>query len=286
MTMKKILVPTDFSQPAQWALETAIGIARKTKADIILLHVIEQPMELSFNAEEQIAGYSNQEEKRYVLELINKGKNLLEEAERSVKTSEVIIYTQLKIGNPFHGIRSIISAFKADLVVMGTSGRTKIEEALIGSNTERVVRYSKRPVFSVHEKPTTTEYKNIVYATSLNEGERSFIEIVKLMQETYYATLHLVRVNTPMEFQPDHEVKKEMANFVAKMNLTNYTLNVFSDYEEEEGILHFASGIKADAIAMASRKRTGFSSVLSRSITEDVINHSSMPVLTYVINSN
>lgn len=48
------------------------------------------------------------------------------------------------------------------------------------------------------------------------------------------------------------------------------------------GILHFASSIKADLIAMASHGRTGFANVLAGSIGEDVVNHASKPVLTYV----
>lgn len=280
--MKKILVPTDFSMPSQWALETAIGIAKKTKAEIVLLHVIEKPTDGSFNVEGQVFDYHDPEEKLFMLLLIKKSKNQLAEVAEAAANSDVVVKTELRIGNPFHGIRAIITDQKVDLVVMGTSGRTRLEEALVGSNTEKVVRYSRRPVFSVHEKPTTTEYKNIVYATSLNEREKSFAEIVKRMQETYDATLHVVRINTPMVFQPDYLVKKTMENFVRKMNLKNYTLNIFSDYDEEEGIIHFASGIKADAIAMATHGRTGFAHVLARSIAEDVVNHSSMPVLTYI----
>ena len=73
-----------------------------------------------------------------------------------------------------------------------------------------------------------------------------------------------------------------MQNFARKLNLENYTMNVFSDRSEEEGILHFASGINADLIAMATHGRTGFAHVLVGSIAEDVVNHAGRPVLTYV----
>jgi nucleotide-binding universal stress UspA family protein len=59
-------------------------------------------------------------------------------------------------------------------------------------------------------------------------------------------------------------------------------MNVFSDFSEEEGILHFATSVSADLIAMATHGRTGFAHVLVGSIAEDVVNHSSRPVLTYV----
>jgi nucleotide-binding universal stress UspA family protein len=73
-----------------------------------------------------------------------------------------------------------------------------------------------------------------------------------------------------------------MQNFANKLNLKDYTLNVFNDRTEEEGILHFASSVNADLIAMATHGRTGFAHVLVGSIAEDVVNHATRPVLTFV----
>ena len=280
--MKKILVPTDFSKPAQWALEVATGIARKAKGQIILLHIVEQPTSDSFNVEAQIQEQEGWEDKLFTLKLIERNKTQLKEAAKVAEDEGIVVKRELRMGNPFHGMRTVITDHEVDLVVMGTSGRTKFEEMLVGSNTEKVVRYAKCPVLTVHEKPLRKEFSNIVYATCLNENEKAFSGVVRNAQEMYGATVHLVRVNTPMNFQPDHIVKRIMHDFARKLKLQNYTLNVFSDRSEEEGILHFAAGIDADLIAMATHGRTGFAHVLAGSIAEDVVNHSSRPVLTYV----
>jgi nucleotide-binding universal stress UspA family protein len=66
------------------------------------------------------------------------------------------------------------------------------------------------------------------------------------------------------------------------VNLKNYTANVFSDFSEEDGIIDFATSVNADMIAMATHGRSGFAHVLAGSIAEDVVNHSSKPVLTFV----
>jgi nucleotide-binding universal stress UspA family protein len=73
-----------------------------------------------------------------------------------------------------------------------------------------------------------------------------------------------------------------METFARRANLRNYTINIFSDFNEEEGIIDFAKSVKADMIAMATHGRTGFARVLAGSIAEDVVNHSQTPVLTYV----
>ncbi len=279
--MKKILVPTDFSKPAQWALEVAAGIAKRADATLILLHVIEQPTEDSFNIEGQTALAEDWEGKLFTMKMIEKGKNELAEAALSVG-DEVDIRTELRIGNAFHGIRTIITEQKADLVVMGTAGHTKLEEMLIGSNTEKVVRYSRCPVLTIHEPTPKANFKNIVYATSLSDREKSFAKIVMQAQEMYGSTIHLVRINTPAVFQPDHIVRKVMETFARRVNLKNYTINIASDFNEEDGIIDFAASVNADMIAMATHGRTGIAHVLAGSITEDVVNHSHRPVLTYV----
>jgi nucleotide-binding universal stress UspA family protein len=280
--MKKILVPTDFSKPAQWALEVATGIAKKAKGQIILLHIVEQPTSESFNAEGQVFEGEGWEDKLFTMKLIEKSKIQLEAAAKIAEDAGVFVKCELKLGNPFHGIRTVITDHKVDLVVMGTSGHSKFEEMIVGSNTEKVVRHSKCPVLTVHQKPNGNDFANIVYASCLNENEKAFAAVVKNAQEMYKAKVHLVRINTPMNFMPDHEVKRVMQDFARKVNLNDYTMNVFNDRSEEEGILHFAASVNADLIAMATHGRTGFAHVLVGSIAEDVVNHASKPVLTFV----
>jgi nucleotide-binding universal stress UspA family protein len=280
--MKKILVPTDFSKPAQWALEVATGIAKRAKGQIILLHIIEQPTSESFNVGGEIFEGDGWEDKLFAMKLIEKSKIQLEEAAKIAEDAGVFVKCELLLGNPFHGMRRVITDHNVDLVVMGTFGRSKFEEMIVGSNTEKVVRHAKCPVLTVHEKPNGKEFASIVYASCLNENEKAFAAVVKNAQEMYNAKVHLVRINTPMNFQSDHEVKRLMQEFARKINLQDYTMNVFNDRSEEEGILHFAASVNADLIAMATHGRTGFAHVLVGSIAEDVVNHASKPVLTFM----
>jgi nucleotide-binding universal stress UspA family protein len=284
--MKRILVPTDFSAPATLAADVAAEIAKKAKAEIILLHVIEVPSTESFSVEGQIGKLNDWDDKLFTLKLIELAKKQIGLLASTLRDKGVEVSTKIRMGNPFHGMRTSITAQKADLIVMGTSGRSRMEEMIVGSNTEKIVRHSKCPVLTVHEKLNGVNFKNIVYATSISPSEKDFATVVINAQAMYNSTIHLVRVNTPMNFKPDTKVKPAMEAFARKLRLKNYTINVFNDASEEEGILHFADIIKADLIAMATHGRTGFAHVISGSIAEDVANHSRKPVLTYVTNSN
>jgi nucleotide-binding universal stress UspA family protein len=280
--MKKILVPTDFSKPAQWAVDVAASIASKANAALLLLHVVEQPTEGSFNVEGETKYGSDMEERLYTMKLIEKSRQQLENVAEKIMDTGAKVKIELRIGNPFHGIHTIISEHHVDLVVMGTSGRSKLDEILIGSNTEKVVRYSQCSVLTVHEKPKDLNFKNIVYATAITEREKIFARVVAKAQEMYGSTIHLVRINTPAVFQPDHVVKKAMTSFASNLKLKNYTINTFSDYNEEQGIINFANSVNADMIAMATHGRTGIGHILAGSIAEDVVNHAKKPVLTFV----
>jgi nucleotide-binding universal stress UspA family protein len=135
----------------------------------------------------------------------------------------------------------------------------------------------------VYKKPTNSEYKNVVYATSLNKDEEVFSRIVRKTQQLYDGVIHLVHINTPANFQRDVDVRRRMLEFAKKLQLKNCTFNIFNDFTEEEGIIYFAEQVNADLIAMATHGRTGFAHVISGSIAEDVVKHSKRPVLTFVI---
>ncbi|MCB0487588.1 MAG: universal stress protein [Cyclobacteriaceae bacterium] len=280
--MKRILVPTDFSKASVTALEVACEIAKKAGADVIALHVVEEATSESFRVSGEIV-QRDFEDRLYTLKLLEKSKKQLEKLVMDPKFKDIKLDGELRLGNPFHGMNSIITEHNVDLVVMGTRGHSRLEEMIIGSNTEKVVRHAHVPVLTVHKKPTKIDFKNIVYATAMSKDEEAFAKIVKRAQKMYNSTIHLLRVNTPGDFQRDRVAKDYMEKFAKKLGLTNYTVNIYNDITEEEGIIYFADSINADMIAMATHGRTGFAHVLAGSIAEDVVSHAKRPVLTHVV---
>lgn len=280
--MKKILIPVDFSKTSAIAFDVAFDIAKKDGAEIIALNVVEEATPDSYRVSGEWRD-EDWEDKIFTFQLLRKSRTLLEKLVQDPKYSAVKITGELRLGNPFHGINAIVTEHKVDLIVMGTKGHTKIEEMVIGTNTEKVVRHSRCPVLTVQKKPLTTDFKNIVYATNLSQEEQIFSRMIKRTQQIYDSTIHLVRINTPGDFQRDRIVKDAMYKFAKGLGLKNYTLNVYNDLTEEEGIIYFSDSIDADLIAMATHGRTGFAHVMAGSIAEDVVGHAKRPVLTFVI---
>lgn len=280
--LKRILVPVDFTKTSITALEVACGIAEKAKAGIHVLHVVEEASPDSYKIDGEWQ-QDNWEEKLFTFKLLEKAKKQLETLVHDPRFSSVTVEGELRLGNAFHGINAIITEQHVDLVVMGTNGHSKLEDMMIGTNTEKVVRRSHCPVLSVRKKPSTADFKNIVYATAMSKDEIVFSRIIKRTQQIYDSTIHLVRINTPGDFQRDHVVKNYMLKFAKSLGLKNYTINVYNDINEEEGIIYYAESINADLIAMATHGRTGFAHVMAGSIAEDVVGHAKRPVLTFVV---
>lgn len=280
--MKKILIPVDFSKASMMAFDVAFDIAKKYGAEIVAMNVVEEITTESY----KITGEwhkADWEDRIYTYELLKKSSAQLEKLVKDPNYSAVKITGELRVGNPYHGITTIITEKKVDLVVMGTRGHTKLDEMVIGTNTEKVVRLSRCPVLTVHRKPATMDFKNVVYATAMSPEEEVFSRIVKRTQNVYDSTIHLVRINTPSNFQRDRVSKDNLYKYAKKLGLKNYTINVYNDIGEEEGIIYFSESINADMIAMATHGRTGFAHVMAGSIAEDVVGHAKRPVLTFVV---
>jgi len=283
--MKKILVPTDFSKEASIATDLGFDIAKRSGADLVLFHVVEEgsTTSSSFNVEGQVATGSRGIDRLFMIKLIEKSKKQLQKAVSDPRYSSVKVEGVMRVGNPYHGMRTVIAEQKADLVIMGTAGRSALGGMVIGSNTEKIIRTAHCPVLTVQKKPATTDFKNIVFATSMSSSEEFFIKIMKRTQTIYGSTIHLVRINTPGDFQRDYIVKEYMEKYAKKLQLRNYTLNIFNDLSVEEGVIRFADTMDADLIAMATHGRSGFAHVIAGSVAEDVASHASRPVLTFVV---
>ncbi|MDZ7650500.1 MAG: universal stress protein [Cytophagales bacterium] len=166
---------------------------------------------------------------------------------------------------------------------MGTHGASGLKEFFVGSNTEKIVRTSQVPVIAIKGPVKAGSIKNIVFPNVLSLEQEELTQKVKALQSFFKATLHVLYVNTPSNFRRDIEVKKEMKDFAKRFMLKDYTLTIFNDYSEEEGLRNFVVESKADLVAMSTHGRRGINHLMSGSIAEDAVNHLTCPIWTYKI---
>ena len=276
--MKKILVPCDFSNPALEAFKFAIDIASQTKGSVHVLKVIELPV-----LNEGALGFP-----AYAFD-VGLMKELKEEAEQRYskmikkfsKGFSKISFTVV-VGPITQILRDFITDKKCDLVVMGTHGSNGLAEFFVGSNAEKMVRFSTVPVFAIRKAVPFKSIKRIVFPTSLHLNQGEFIKKLKLLQKFFGAKLHILFLNTPQNFIRD----KELTDYAKHYNFTNFSIAIRSNRYEPDGIIAFAAEVKADMLAMATHGRKGLSHFILGSITEDVVNHVPCPVWTCSIQNN
>jgi nucleotide-binding universal stress UspA family protein len=144
--LKRILVPTDFSDPSNEALETAIALARGPGATLDLVHVA---VEAAYPLPPPVDVATLPLDMGKLLDRSNEG---LATEERRVREAGLTCDTATLIGRPDTEIVQRARETHADLIVMGTHGRSGLAHALFGSNVDRVVQHTPCPVLIVPKK--------------------------------------------------------------------------------------------------------------------------------------
>jgi len=145
ITLKRILIPTDFGDAAETALDYGRALARTFGATLTVVHVTEDVMAASFGIDGYLGTYpglqqSVDENARKQLEA------LLTEQDRTDLGARTVLLTSR---SPAFAIVNYARDMNADAIVMGTHGRGTMAHLLMGSVAERVVRTASCPVLTV-----------------------------------------------------------------------------------------------------------------------------------------
>lgn len=274
--MKNLLVPCDFSEPAVNAYRFALDVAAKSNGTVYVLNVVELPT--LYDTTLMPALYF---EKEALNDLMKQANHDFEKMRTKYKNEDVKVVFKSEFGIVHQWIAHYTKKHNIDLIVMGSHGASGFRETFVGSNAERVVRWSPVPVLVLKDF-YRGPIKNIVFPNALDlEHQEDLMMKVKALQNFFGATLHVVWINTPANFTSDILTNRSLTKFAERFMLKDYTLNIFNHVDKESGIIEFAHYIDADLIAMGTHGRTGIAHLVNGSIAEDVTNHHTGLVWTY-----
>lgn len=138
--IKKILVGTDFSSNSDKAVDYAVSLAEKFGADILLVHIIES---FAYSVTDTATVISHEKA------LLVTASALLDNLLKKLVEQNVSVKSELAQGSPHREIIKKAEKYGADLIVVGTHGRSAIERFFIGSVAEKIVRFATCPVLTV-----------------------------------------------------------------------------------------------------------------------------------------
>lgn len=273
--MKRILVPTDFSPQAENALKVAAQLALKHSCDIFLLHSLEMPLSIGGSSDN-----SNLPESLYFIKLAEKN---FSEILQLPYLQEIDVHEAIGHNEIYKDISAAVEKSNIDLIIMGSHGASGFKEMFIGSNTEKVVRTSTIPVLVIKNDHPVFQINDFVFASDFDEECRWSFNEAQKFATTVGARMHLLFVNTPRDFRTSSQAKEVMNNFVKELDNENLTLNIYNENSIEKGVLEFAKEKKAQLIGMSTHGRKGISHFFNGSVSEDLVNHANMPVITFKI---
>lgn len=277
--MKKILVPVDFSEVSELAAQFAIELAELRDSEVIFLN----SAHVDYFHDYQYSTFSNV--KSLMDDVYNSMQERMKKFENQFDT-RVSITGKVSQTSLLTAIKEEIDEQGADILVMGTSGCSGLEEVFIGSNTERVVRNVSCPVISLPVSKEVKDVKKILVPLDLREIRSSFLEKVAAMQKLFSCDLEFLWVKTPHNIENEEVVGKELSKIFAEKGITDFQFFVTNNVFPSDGILIEAHESKADMIAMATHARRGIAHWLSGSMTEDTVNHVDVPVWSFRIDKN
>ena len=273
--MDKIIVPIDFSEYSEYALETAAILAKRNNAEILALHMLE--------IERGRVTDSNNEHNEKMVFFLKLAEQKFDEFLAKDFLDGVNITPIVKHFKVFSEVAEVAADHNADMIVMGSHGASGLSEIFVGSNTEKVVRHSEIPVLVVKQKPSKVSFDTVAFASDFStEMVEPYVKARQL-----FNNLKLIHVNVPGEgFSSSTEMEAKVADFLQKadgnlekLNDVHYT----SDYTVEKGILNASNLLGADLIAVPTHGRKGLAHFFTGSVSEDVANHASLPVITFKI---
>jgi len=148
VSIRHILVPTDFSEPADAALKYARALAEEFGSHLHVIHIVQEPFVYPWGTEistvplAEITAQSRELATTRLTELVPRD-----------QAPAGGVSTSTDVGIPVERILDYITRAKIDLVVMGTHGRGPVGHFLMGSVAERMVRRSPVPVLTVKGNP-------------------------------------------------------------------------------------------------------------------------------------
>jgi nucleotide-binding universal stress UspA family protein len=259
--MKKILVPTDFSENAYQALRYAIRLANHTGAALTLYHVFRSGLS------ERMDGYVRQSAEEQIDELIQRVQSSLEGA---ASVNGVVIQ-----GETVDAILDRTARQSYDLVIMGTEGENGIKGFLVGSVTLEVIRRTQKPVLALPANAKLTLPQRLIFA--LDDQGISTTRVLQPLREIAAVFDAEVKV-----FHQSKELKAVVPDLLVDEALDGLRHSFHQEASEEEvweRILQYTLDQKADLLCLIRRERGFLERLFHHSVTREELSSSPVPLL-------
>lgn len=193
--IKNILFPTDFSDNAKHALPFALKLAKKTRAKLHIIHSIEEPYDFAPMVENIKKNVTHKVNKLY--------EEMLENILKNDEYKDLSIKTHLFEGRTVYSVISTIQQYKIDLVVMGTQGRSALEQLFFGSTTSEVVQQATIPVLTIPEDAEYSGFRHLLFTTDYGPEDIDALKYTVKFATLFNSSIQIIHVSKKIDTKTD-----------------------------------------------------------------------------------
>ena len=276
--MKKILVPTDFSISADYAIHYAVELAKLFDASIVLYHSF-IPFESGFYSIIE-SDKENLEEERNLTKRLDKIKSHILKSNKEIPVS-----VHVDRGPKSIQITKFCKKNKIDLIVMGTKGASGLQEAIVGSFTADVMTKAPCPVMAIPQKCKFQMPKKLTYVSDYGRKDIRIIQSISELNSFFKAKINIMHID---DINNANESAREFNKY--KIKIGNHFSGIPFSFQHVEGeevakkILDLTLTDKTDILVISPIKKEGiWNHLFHKSITKTIAYHIHIPLLTITI---
>lgn len=266
--MKKILLPTDFSENARNTMEYAVKLFSSEPVHYELIHAYDLPAAPALVTSTKLLANIQQDSE-------NDMKKEFEHLSTLLKNSGNVLTSSVERGS----ILDVLNNKKhknADFIVIGSQGKGAKTEYTIGSNALNIMQNATTPVLVIPKTLVYSDIKKIVYGADL-EGlsSDSILDPVIELLDKNEAILEIAHISD----KPDPEKKKRMDDLVRFMGEGRTRSKYFNQEKVTVGLEELIEETNPDLLVMVNRQKSFFTRIFYPSVTKKMVLRSALPIL-------
>ncbi|MFD3001930.1 universal stress protein [Pontibacter toksunensis] len=273
--MKTLLVPVDYSEASLKALETALNLASRIHAKLLLCHVYQTPV-YAAEVHHPVYALPLYETKQDALAKLRK---FVKRVKNDPEVDVPVAYTVV-VGSVVEGLLELAQKRKASLIIIGTTGRGSLENKLFGSTTKHLVKHASCPVLAVPQKARLSPVNRVVYASALEPGEAGALVQLSQLRHLFSSALTLLYVDCgDKQSQVNIDIRKN--ELLKDLPDDTYTFSQVRCDKVAEGIVHFVQAYNADLLAFTVSRRGFWKNMMQSSTTSRLLEELNLPMLAF-----
>jgi len=289
-SVRRILVPVDFSEPSLNACNFALGLAHRLKAEIKLFYTFFNPI---VSSESYIEGYAYQSNISTIVENLEKEaiqqmKSLKKQLKAYLEKQEfanVKISFELQQGAPEDQILQYCESYKPGVIVMGTRGRAQGAVNLIGSVTKKIIQKATVPVFVIPKQSIFLgiNYINkVLYATDFDESDFKTLRKLMNLIRPFSMKINCVHIATDLNDTLDLvRMDSLKEHFQKEFDDYRLTCDVMQHKDVFQGLEDYIDEKDIDLIALTTHKRGIIEKLFNPSLARRMLFHTNIPLLVF-----